>query len=399
MPHKHIIHILYWMVVGGLVLTAPLWSQRADTLSFAVIGDYGSEGQALADVSQRIHSWNPHLIITLGDNNYPDGEATTIDRNIGQYFHDFIYPYQGNYGNGADSNRFFPSLGNHDWRTDNAQPYLDYFTLPGNERYYEFVRGPVHFFALDSDPHEPDGNTADSPQAQWLRERLAASTAPWRVVYFHHAPYSSSGVHGNYTPMQWPFKTWGASVVMAGHDHTYERLMVDSLLYFVNGLGGRSKYGFSDNPLPESQFRYNDDYGAMLVTVNRDSMVFRFFNRQGELIDQTVLTNPAVTNIASAATPRVVRNVYLLPAYPNPFNGQVTVPIQVEAPVSNLQIDIVDIQGRLVRRWQLSGLPVGVHPLQWDGKSQNGHPVASGVYYVRLAIGSRQNGIKLLLLR
>ena len=384
-----------WLVLMVMVATLAAGN---DTISVAVIGDYGSEGQALADVSQLIHSWNPDIIITLGDNNYPDGEASTIDQNIGQYFHDFISPYQGSYGAGADTNRFFPSLGNHDWRTDNAQPYLDYFTLPGNERYYDFVWGPVHFFALDSDPHEPDGNTADSPQATWLKERLARSTAPWRVVYFHHAPYSSAA-HGNYAPMQWPFKQWGASVVMAGHDHTYERLVVDSLLYFVNGLGGRSIYGFSSNPLPESQFRYNADYGAMLVTANRDSMVFQFYNRQGELIDRAVLTNPTVTAVQAPSAPPLIQEVQLLPAYPNPFNGEVVIPIRVRQSLKAVEILITDIRGRVVMRWKNMTLSAGRHAFRWQGTDHAGNPVASGVYFVRLRSGSRAMSQKLLLIR
>ncbi len=82
---------------------------------FAVIGDFGQAGQPEQDVANLVKSWDPDLIITVGDNNYPVGAATTIDQNIGQYYHDFIYPYMGAYGAGATANRFFPSLGNHDW--------------------------------------------------------------------------------------------------------------------------------------------------------------------------------------------------------------------------------------------------------------------------------------------
>ncbi len=391
---------LFWFaLMAGAVLVLGPAIRAQDTLSFAVIGDYGSEGQPLAEVAQMIRSWNPHLIITLGDNNYPDGEASTIDRNIGQYFHEFIHPYQGSYGAGADSNRFFPSLGNHDWRTNNAQPYLDYFTLPGNERYYEFVRGPVHFFALDSDPHEPDGNTADSRQAAWLRERLAASQSPWRVVYFHHAPYSSSGAHGNYAPMQWPFRQWGASVVMAGHDHTYERLVVDSLLYFVNGLGGRSRYGFSSTPLPQSQFRYNADYGAMLVTANRDSMVFRFYNRQGELIDRAVLSTPAITGINRQTRVSVIGDFQLFPAYPNPFNQSVTIRLKVNRPLATpLDLKILNIQGRVVWHNRIPSATIGEYRLNWDGTVHN-QPAASGVYFLVATYGELKQVQKLSLLK
>jgi hypothetical protein len=255
-----------------------------------VIGDFGSGDQAEADVAALVHGWTPDFIITVGDDNYPLGAADTIDAHIGQFYHDFISPYTGTYGAGADLNRFFPTLGNHDWYTTGAQPYLDYFSLPGNERYYDFIWGPVHFFALDSDENEPDGVNEASVQAGWLRQVLTASTSPWNVVYFHHAAYSS-GMHGSTTWMRWPFAAWGADVVLAGHDHLYERLNVDGIPYFTNGLGGGAIYNFV-NILPESQFRYDADHGAMLITASETEMHFEFYNRAGKLIDSYQLTKP-----------------------------------------------------------------------------------------------------------
>ncbi len=219
----------------------------------AVIGDYGLAGVNARRVADLVKSWEPDLIITTGDNNYPDGAAETIDQNIGQYYREFIYPYGGAYGPGGVRNRFFPALGNHDWRTDGAAPYRQYFTLPGNERYYDVVWGPVHLFAIDSDPREPDGITADSPQARWLQERLAASTAPWKLVYMHHPPFSS-GPHGSHPALQWPYQAWGATAVLAGHDHAYERIIRDGFPYFVNGLGGASIYPLQA-PVPGSRAR------------------------------------------------------------------------------------------------------------------------------------------------
>ena len=250
---------------------------------FAVIGDYGSGKQPEADVAALVKSWNPDLIITTGDNNYPDGTSETIDNHIGQFFHEFIAPYVGGYGEGGQVNRFFPSLGNHDWHSTGAQPYLDYFTLPGNERYYDFNWGPVHFYALDSDSREPDGVGRSSQQAVWLQNQLAVSTSPWNIVYFHHPPYSS-GMHGDVDWMQWPFAEWGADVVLSGHDHTYERILRDGIIYFVNGLGGSSKYSFF-GVIDGSQMRYNQDYGAMLVEASENAIRFQFINRLNEVID------------------------------------------------------------------------------------------------------------------
>jgi tartrate-resistant acid phosphatase type 5 len=98
-------------------------------------------------------------------------------------------------------------------------------------------------------------------------------------------------MHGSTAWMRWPFAAWGADVVLAGHDHTYERLSVDGIPYFVDGVGGGAIYNFV-NILPESQFRYNANYGAMLVTASETEMRFEFTNRTGVLIDPYQLTKP-----------------------------------------------------------------------------------------------------------
>lgn len=256
---------------------------------FAVLGDYGSAGQSEARVAALVKGWTPDFIITTGDNNYPGGGADTIDANIGQYFQEYIAHYRGKYGCGAAQNRFFPSLGNHDWYTPDAKPYRDYFSLPGNERYYDVVVGDVHLFAIDSDLAEPDGVTHDSVQASWLKARLGSSTATWRVVYMHHPPYSS-GSHQSSTYMRWPYKEWGAHLVFAGHDHIYERLNVDGLPYIVNGLGGTSIYAMSTT-LPESISLYNANFGAVLIDATANELFSQFFTVEGQLIDQLRLVS------------------------------------------------------------------------------------------------------------
>jgi tartrate-resistant acid phosphatase type 5 len=260
-------------------------------IRFAVIGDFGLDGPGLQQVADLIKSWKPDFIITTGDDNYPSGSAETIDNNIGKYFHDFIAPYKGKFGSGASQNRFFPTLGNHDWLIAGAQPYMNYFTLPGNGRYYSFTWGPVDFFAIDSDEHEPDGVGRSSAQAAWLKAGLAASHAPWRIVYFHHAPYSSGTTHGSTDWMQWPFQAWGASAVLSGHEHNYERLLMGGIPYFVNGVGGASRYDFGA-PLPESQVRYNSGFGAMLVEAAPETIKFQFINVKGDVIDSITLKSP-----------------------------------------------------------------------------------------------------------
>jgi tartrate-resistant acid phosphatase type 5 len=261
----------------------------AGSVRFALIGDYGSGTEREADVARLIDSWKPDFVATLGDNDYENATGG-IDRAIGQYYHQYIAPYHGSHGTGAKINRFFPIPGHRDWDHGALGPYREYFTLPGNERYYDIVRGPVHLFMLDTDEREPDGATETSLQAQWLRQRLAQSTASWKLVLAHHAPYTSHEIE-DITRMRWPFKAWGADAVLSGFFHVYERLLVDSLPYFVNGAGGAwvSHFGVSD---PNSQFRYSEDNGAMLVDAGARRITFRFVNRHGRIVDEYALVKP-----------------------------------------------------------------------------------------------------------
>jgi tartrate-resistant acid phosphatase type 5 len=289
---------------------------------FAVIGDFGDDNQAEADVAALVNSWGVDFIVTVGDNFYgaTDGNYSdswqALDTETGKYFHNWIKPYLGSYGSGSpDINRFFPALGNHDWyHLDSSKVYEDYFDLTpyssssGNERYYDFVWENIHFFVLSTYGNglteytfprhnnygEPDGVVQNSIQAQWLQQAMQnADPSHWKIVVTHHPPYSSSSEHGSEPAVRWPFKDWGADLVLCGHDHTYERLSSDGLTYIVNGLGGESIYPFG-SPVPESQFRYNDDYGAMLCQVYADSINFNFISRTGLLIDNYNLIRPII---------------------------------------------------------------------------------------------------------
>jgi len=381
MDMRQILHLttfrLFLAIIQVLFLSSTLlYSQSPGRIRFGVIGDYGNAGQPESDVANLVKGWNPDLIITTGDNNYELGAASTIDQNIGQYYHEFIFPYAGTYGQGDTVNRFFPSLGNHDWNTPGAAPYLNYFTLPGNERYYEFVRGPVHFFAIDSDGREPDGNSSTSTQGNWLKARLAASTARWKMVYMHHPPYSSGSVHGSTSVMQWPFRQWGATAVLAGHDHTYERLIKDSLVYFVNGLGGRSIYSFG-TPIAGSVRRYKDDYGAMLVEASADSIMFRFITRTGAVIDS--FTVRAIATSVTGEDYIITPEEYMLwQNYPNPFNPSTR--IRFGSGGSGLVwLKVYDMLGREVATLLNEVKQPGEYAVEWNASG-----LSSGVYIYRL---------------
>jgi hypothetical protein len=77
--------------------------------------------------------------------------------------------------------------------------------------------------------------------------------------------------------------------VIAGHDHVYERLIVDGIPFLTIGIGGASLYEFV-NILPESLVRFNETFGALLVEASADKLNFRFVSMDGILVDSFELT-------------------------------------------------------------------------------------------------------------
>jgi tartrate-resistant acid phosphatase type 5 len=293
--------------------------QKFDTpapgaLRFAVIGDFGSGTSNEAAVAELVKSWNPDFIVAVGDDRYGAGD---YDAAVGQFYCGYLKDVgRGPNCPGGPSavNRFFPALGNHDYSDGGGlAEYLSYFTLPGTgipagsrtgqERYYDFIQGPLHFFVIDS-LGALVSQTEMAAEKKWLEAGLATSSTPWQLVLLHHAPYSS-GTHGSTAAMQWPYQAWGADAVLAGHDHTYERLQIGAIPYFVNGLCGMSRYSFK-KPVGGSQVRYNADYGAMLVTASNTDLMYEFVSRTGKVIDsyrQSRPTPSATTKSTSTATP------------------------------------------------------------------------------------------------
>jgi len=270
--------------------------------NFAIIGDYGENGEPERLVAEMVKSWHPDFIITTGDNNYPYGELSTIKDNIGKHYGDFIYnpdaplEYQCTGRAATDkTNYFFPTPGNHDYGDSHSlNAYLDYFSLPGSELFYDFTWGPVHLFSIDSGEY---GTNINQSLKDSLEQKIATSSFPFKLVYFHYPPYSS-GQHGNSPGTQWDFAGWGASAVISGHDHIYEHLTRKSdtqFHYLVNGLGGRSPiYSCNTSPVDSSEFDafcYDGNFGAIKATASSQSIILSFYSIEngGTLIDQVVL--------------------------------------------------------------------------------------------------------------
>jgi hypothetical protein len=76
-------------------------------------------------------------------------------------------------------------------------------------------------------------------------------------------------------------------------------------------------------------------------------------------------------------------------AKPNPFNPRTTLPFRIGTN-GKVQIDICNIEGRLVRTLVLNQAEPGQHEVAWDGMDDSGRPLASGTYVYRMSVNGQR---------
>lgn len=300
-----------------------------ETIVFAALGDYGTAGSSLEGISAMIRGWDPAFIVSTGDNTYgalnsnadfdpvTPGMQNAWEFNVGAYFGAFLqsredgkFPLQV-----SATQRFFPTVGNHDSAPDAANggtidDYLDYFHQnPGGAArlplgrgavhtpevsYYALRRGPVDLFVLDADVvNRPDLLAA---QRAWLSQQMASSGARWKIGVFHQPPLTS-GYRAAASWMLWE-ELKALDAILCGHDHFYERLDYFGVPLLITGAGGQFLYAFRNPPDARSLMRYNSHHSALRIVADSSSLklesrAFELPARQEILVESVVLGTPA----------------------------------------------------------------------------------------------------------
>lgn len=83
---------------------------------------------------------------------------------------------------------------------------------------------------------------------------------------------------------------------------------------------------------------------------------------------------------------------------PNPFNPQTTISFTLSQPVW-VELVIYNMLGQTVRHLVRDQLPAGAQTVVWDGRSDAGQEVGTGIYLYRLTAGEFTTASKMLLLR
>ena len=276
------------LVAGSQALTGEQRQQAAaapgarppvaeDSVKFLVIGDSGTGDRYQVETAQmmwKVRSVFPYeFAIMLGDNLYGSERPQDYARKFEQPFKPLL-----------DAKiEFYASLGNHD---DPNQMYYKPFGM-GGKRYYTFQKGDVGFFVLDS-------NYMDRDQQRWLEQELSQSRSKWKIAYFHHPIYSSGGRHGSEVDLRAIveplFLKYGLNVVIAGHEHFYERLKPQRGIHYFTA-GGSAKLRAGDIRVgPMTAKGFDTDRSFMMVEIDGDAFHFQAISRPGRLIDSGSFT-------------------------------------------------------------------------------------------------------------
>ncbi len=233
--------------------------------------------QATADLTARL---DPDLVLALGDLQYEDGAETEFEGSWAESW-------------GRFDDRLAAVPGNHEYDTPDAGGYRDYLGAPTHD-----VReiGGWRVYLADSNCEED----ACAEETAWLAQDLAAHPTACTAVAMHH-PRWSSGAHG---PQDFLAPMWdtlvenGVDVVLAGHDHIYERFArlettghptdpedeVPGTRQFVVGTGGKSFYELRDQRTGSESLQ-NDHFGVLELTLRPDGYDWSFVDVDDEVLD------------------------------------------------------------------------------------------------------------------
>lgn len=351
------------LIPGGLSIS-PVSDVEAQTATtFAIVTDYGTGYQGETDVANMINGWHPEFIVTAGDNYQLSRDADVYPTYVGNYYGPGATPGRTDFINFSSPSNFWPVPGNHDYYAGGGDldRYIAYFSyLPpsgaftgATAYYYDVVRGPVHFFMIDSGNGDTSLHTYMTAQMTWLEAALRASTSPWNIVMFHQ-PAASAGSHGSKAKMDYDYGSWGADFVIGGHNHIYERINYRGIVHITAGAGGgngRTEYDTSKLPTgAETQAHYAvlNSSGAMKVVATDTEITFQYITTDGTIQDEATYPEPAST--CTTVTLDAIADTYISASATTTNYGN-TDPLLVDG-------DNPDASALI--KWDISSIPSGM---------------------------------------
>ncbi|HIH10006.1 MAG TPA: alkaline phosphatase [Candidatus Diapherotrites archaeon] len=234
----------------------------------------------------------------------PEKTAALLDRLDGTIaaIGDTVYPsgsheeYSSCYSNtwGRYKARTMPAVGNHEYNTRGAAGYFSYFGPAAADPlkgYYSYNLGRWHVVVLNSNCDKAGGCSDDSAQGKWLKEDLAMNPSACTLAYMHHPPVSSEAgkAPAEVLPLWGQLYAGGVDVVLAGHQHSYERFKPldaqgnyseNGIQLMIVGTGGAALRSIGKSPAT-SVVRNSTDWGVLKLQLDAAGYNWEFVPEDG----------------------------------------------------------------------------------------------------------------------
>jgi hypothetical protein len=237
------------------------------------------------------------VVFTLGDHAYPEASR--------EYLTQCFTPSWGDPKKRIMS-VIRPSIGNHDYQADRAEPSYRYFgdrLGPRGKGYYSYNIGDWHVIVLNSELAVEGTSAEKSEQLAWLRQDLANHRQLCTMSYFHRPLFTSSyrqGV-GEMREIWTILYDAGVDLILSGHDHHYERFLpqnpagqadsVRGIEQILVGTGGatlrgfRSRFGLGRELEGNSIAQIQGHFGVLLLTLTNTGYRSAFLDVDGRVWD------------------------------------------------------------------------------------------------------------------
>jgi hypothetical protein len=227
--------------------------------------------------------------------------------------------------------------GNHDgWAAgSNMKAFDQPPDSTGSDGYYSFDCGDVHIVM---------GNyqttySAGSAQSNWITQDLQASLKPWKIFGFHAPAYTwgGSGAHTGDTTMQAlttsALEPNGVKIYFAGHNHFYQRNLVNGIHHITCGGAGAPLYPVGTSAYTIASASSNC---YMVIDATATNLHLVAYDNTGMILDTIDLTKlPAPTGLI--ATPGNQQILLTWTAVPSATSYTVRYGTTANGPYSNSQ--------------------------------------------------------------
>ena len=255
--------------------------------SFALWADSQGGWEKFENILHQINLANPDFTIGVGDL-VGNGRLESDYQKLLQYLSPIAVPhylFPGNHDYDGSYQSWIPEAFQKILKTDNQK------------NYFSWQSGPCAFIGLDPNENFPVSVTEDSDQHIWFQKEIKSdkwTNATWKIILIHQPPFSQGwhryqGEKSIENLLRPVWESGLADLVVSGHTHDYERLILNhqkgkTAFLILGGAGGGLESDDIKEAYPKMDVLIRKHHFGWIEADNK-KLDFKAIGLTGEVID------------------------------------------------------------------------------------------------------------------